>query len=154
MKSKDFAVETWLEPIVEKLTGEQIRFNFSDDTPEGVAVLTNYSDRAIKRYLHTGAIKAYGFTVLWTKAYSTDDDDLNLEANQFVDKFMDTVEALNYAGPEALPEFPDNCTVQRVEILQDQPALDGVNAQHGLARYRVAGRVIYFESYNGGPLNG
>lgn len=142
--TKDEAMLAYLKPIIKDLTSEPLTFNFSSSEPEGVALLTNYSDREIKTYIHGGAQKAYGFTVLWTKAYSTNSDDLNLEAMTFSNCFMQTLEDKNRKGE--WPQFPDGCTVQQVELLQDQPALDGINEQYGLARYRVNGRVLYFES--------
>lgn len=142
--TKDEAMLAYLKPVIKDLTGEPLTFNFSSSEPEGVALLTNYSDRAIKTYIHGGAQKAYGFTVIWTKAYSTDADDLNLEAMTFANGFMTALQEKNLK--KEWPAFPDNCTVQKVELLQDMPALDGINEQYGLARYRVNGRVLYFES--------
>ena len=65
--TKHEAVTEYFQPIIEQLTGEPLRFNFSSSDPEGVSLMTEYSDRKIKSYLHGGSEKAYGFAVVWVK---------------------------------------------------------------------------------------
>lgn len=142
--SKHDAITEYFKPIIEQLTGEPLRFNFSSTDPEGVSIMTNYSDRVVKRYLHGGAQKVYGFTVIWVKPYSTDNDDLNLDAMNFAQSFMDELEKRNRA--QDFPAFPDGCEVQRMDVLQNMPNLSGINEQMGLARYQVPGQILYFES--------
>ena len=43
------------------------------------------------------------------------------------------------------PEFPDNCQIKKMEVLQNMPNLAGVNPEAGLARYMIQCRLIYFE---------
>ncbi len=142
--NKHEAMMAYFKPIVEEITGEPLEFNFSSTAPEGVALMTEYSDRYVRRYVHGGGIKAYGFRIIWTKAYSTDHDDLNLEAMSFAQDFMDAIELKNKS--ENFPKFPENCSVQRIEVLQNMPNLAGINEAQSLARYQIPGQIIYFES--------
>lgn len=141
--TKHEAVTEYFKPIIEELTGEPLQFNFSASDPEGVSLMTEYSDRVIKSYLHGGSEKAYGFAVIWVKPYSTDADDLNLDAMNFVQSFMDELEARNRA--KDFPAFPASCDVHRIEVLQNMPGLAGINDQMNLARYQIHGRILYFE---------
>lgn len=142
--NKHEAMSAYFKPIVEQLTGEPLDFNFSDSAPEGVSLMTEYSDRVVKQYVHGGAVKAYGFRIVWTKAYSADHDDLNLEAMSFAQAFMDIIERKNKT--EDFPDFPDNCAVEKLEVLQNMPNLAGINEAQSLARYQIPGQIIYFES--------
>mgnify|MGYP000849362075 FL=1 len=144
MVNKHEAMTEYFKPIIEELTGEPLRFNFSSSDPEGVSLMTEYSDRKIKSYLHGGSEKAYGFAVIWVKPYSTDADDLNLDAMNFVQSFMDALEARNRA--KDFPAFPATCEIHRIEVLQNMPGLAGINDQMNLARYQMHGRILYFES--------
>lgn len=128
---------------IEELSTE-MNFNFSDDAQDSVAFLTDYADRVKKRYVRAGAVKEYGFTIIVTKSYSPYGDDVNLQAMTFAQDLMDWVEEKNRA--KQYPEFPDTCTIQKIEPLQNMPNLSGVNMEQLVARYMFQCRVTYYES--------
>ena len=142
--TKHDAMEAFFMPKVEELLGSMLKFNFSPESPDEVAFITNYSDKLRKKYVRVGAEKEYGFTIVIVKEYSSDADDLNLEAMNFAQAFMDWVDDQN--KKKNYPEFPDNCQIKEMETLQNMPNLAGINAEEGLARYMVQCRLIYFES--------
>ena len=43
------------------------------------------------------------------------------------------------------PDFGANCEIERIEVLQDMPNLASVNAEEGVARYMIQGRIVYKE---------
>ena len=43
------------------------------------------------------------------------------------------------------PAFPDNCKIEKMEVLQNMPNLAGVNTEAGLARYMVQCQITYKE---------
>lgn len=87
--------------------------------------------------------EGYGFTVEVVKEYSTSSDDLNLECMNFVQGFMDWLEEQN--NRKNYPDFGAGCEIETIELLQNMPNFAGINAQAGLARYMVQGRILYFD---------
>ena len=140
---KHHAMVEFFQPKIEELSTE-MNFNFSGETPDSVAFLTDYADQVKKRYIRSGAVKEYGFTIIVTKSYSSYDDDVNLEAMTFAQGLMDWVGEKN--RKKEYPEFPENCRVQKMETLQNMPNLAGVNMEQLTARYMFQCRVTYYES--------
>lgn len=140
--TKHDAMKEFFEPKVQELAGQMLGFNYSDEKPEHISFVTNYSDKVRKKYVRA-AEKEYGFTVIITKSYSTDGDDLNLRAMNFSQAFMDWVDEQDRKGN--YPEFPESCQIKKMENLQNMPNLAGINAKEGLARYMIQCRLIYFE---------
>ena len=141
--TKHDAMKAYFEPVVTELANTVLNYNFSPDSPDGIGFLTNYSDKVLKRYIRAGADKAYGFSILVTKEYSINNDDLNLEAMNFVQGLMDWVDRQN--RDKLFPDFGEKCTVKRIENLQNMPSLAEVNSEEGVARYMFQCRVVYFE---------
>lgn len=140
---KHHAMVEFFRPKLEEISTE-MNFNFSDDTPDSIAFLTDYADRIKKHYIRAGAVKEYGFTIIVTKAYSPYGDDVNLQAMTFAQELMDWVEQKNRT--KEYPDFPPNCTVQKIEPIQNMPNLAGVNMEQMTARYMFQCRVTYYES--------
>lgn len=140
--TKHDAVKAYFEPKVAELAGDVLNFNFSPESPDTFALVTEYSDRVVKRFITGKARKAYGFAVLINKNYSTSGDDLNLECMNFAQSFMDWV-----SGQDKKREYPvfEGCTVEKMEVLQNMPNLAGINAEAGTARYMVQCRITYIE---------
>lgn len=140
--TKHDAVKTYFEPKILELVKENIHFNFSPDSNDSVALITNYSDKVVKKFITRDVQKQYGFTILITKAYSSDDDDLNLEAMNFAQAFMDWIDEQN--EKKEFPDFGERCTVEKMENLQNMPNLSGVS-EEGTARYMMQARILYRE---------
>lgn len=141
--TKHDAMKAYFEPVVTELANTVLNYNFSPDSPEGIGFLSNYSDKILKKYVRIGAEKAYGFSILVTKEYSTNCDDLNLEAMNFVQRIMNWVDDQNQK--KHFPDFGDKCEIKRIENLQNMPNLAEVDPEDGVARYMFQCRVIYFE---------
>lgn len=141
--TKHEAVKEYFDEKVKELVGETMNFNFSDEKGPDIAFVTNYSGRVIKQYVRVGAEKEYGFSIIITAPYSTDEDDLNIVAMNFTQGFMDWIEEQD--KEKLYPEFPENCQIKKMEVLQNMPNLAGINAKEGLARYMVQSRIVYFE---------
>ena len=89
--TKHAVMKAYVEEKVAELVGNLVSFNFADDSPDGISFLTNYSGKIVKKYLRA-ADKEYGFSILVNWHYSTETDDLNLQAMNFVQNFMDWIE--------------------------------------------------------------
>lgn len=140
--TKHDAVKAYFEPKILELVKENIHFNFSPDSNDSVALITNYSDKVVKKFITRDVQKQYGFTILITKAYSSDDDDLNLEAMNFAQAFMDWIDEQN--EKKEFPDFGERCTVEKMENLQNMPNLSGISKE-GTARYMIQARILYRE---------
>lgn len=141
--TKHDAMMEYFEPKVTELIGDTMKFNFSPNSPDKITFITNYSDKVRRKYVRVGAEKEYGFTILISKLYSQDDDDLNLEAMNFAQAFMDWLESQGEA--KIFPDFGEKCQVKKMEVLQNMPNLAEVDMENGTARYMIQCRVVYFE---------
>lgn len=141
--TKHDAMKAYFEPVVVELVHTVLNYNFSSESPDAIGFLTNYSDKVLKRYIRVGADKAYGFTILVTKEYSTNCDDLNLEAMNFVQAIMDWVDEQNRT--KNFPDFGERCIIKKIENLQNMPNLAETNPEEGYARYMFQCRVVYYE---------
>lgn len=142
--SKHDAVKGYFEPVVEELAGNLLNFNFSPESADSISLITNYSDKVRKRYITGETQKEYGFSIVIVKAYSSNQDDLNLEAMNFAQAFMDWLDEQN--KKKIYPDFGENCVIEKMENLQNMPNLSGVNYEAGLARYMIQVRIVYTEN--------
>lgn len=140
--TKHDSMMKYFKPAVEKLAEKLLNFNFSPESEDTIGFVTNYSDRQIKKYFG-GAEKEYGFSIIVVKAYSTNDDDLNLEAMNFAQGFMYWLWQQN--KNKNYPDFGEKCQIKKMENLQNMPNLAGINHEEGLARYMLQCRVVYYE---------
>ena len=141
--TKHDAIKAYFEPKVSELAGDMLNFNFSPESEDSISLVTNYSDKVKKKYITGDVLKEYGFTIVIVKSYSSCQDDLNLEAMNFAQAFMDWLEIQDKKG--IYPEFPDGCQIKKMECLQNMPNLAGINAKEGLARYMIQCKITYFE---------
>lgn len=141
--TKHDAIKQYFEPKVEELAGNLLNFNFSPESEDSISLITNYSDKVRKKYITGDVEKEYGFTVIIVKSYSSGYDDLNLEAMNFAQSFMDWMDEQD--RNKDYPDFGGNCTVEKMECLQNMPNLSGVNQDGTMARYMIQARVIYKE---------
>lgn len=141
--TKHEAVKAYFEPKAEELAGTLLNFNFSPEARDNISLITNYSDKVRKKYITGNVQKEYGFSIIIVKAYSSEQDDLNLEAMNFAQAFMDWLDEQN--EKKEYPDFGENCTVERMENLQNMPNMSGVNCEAGLARYMIQAKIVYTE---------
>lgn len=141
--TKHDAVKLYFEPKVMELVGDILNFNFSPESPDSFSLVTDYADKIVKEYICGNEKKAYGFTIVIIKNYSTSGDDLNLECMNFAQGFMDWIEEQN--NQKIYPDFGEDCEIERMEVLHNMPNLAGVNAEAGLAKYMIQCRILYRE---------
>lgn len=141
--SKHDAMVAYVSPKVQELAGRLLNFNVSSDKVNDISFLTNYAAKIRKKYIRVGAEKEYGFTIVITKHFSDSTDDLNLEAMNFAQGFMDWVD--DQDRKKSYPDFGDNCQVKKIENLQNMPNLATVDWENMIAQYMLQCKVIYFE---------
>ena len=140
--TKHEVMQSYVNDKVEELVGKMVSFNFSDGSPQSISFLTNYAAKVVKQYVRA-ADKEYGFTILITWPFSTGTDDMNVEAMNFAQEFMDWIEEQNRNCN--YPDFGEKCTVKKIENMQNMPNLATVDWESGIAQYAIQCRVLYFE---------
>ena len=143
-KTKHDAVHEFFDAKIKEIAESTLSFNFSPEHTGSISLITNYSGKIRKKYIRIGAEKEYGFSIILVKPYSTDEDNLNLEAMNFAQSISDWVNQQNKM--KNYPEFPENCQIKKMETLQNMPNLAGINAKEKNARYMIQCRIIFFES--------
>lgn len=140
--TKHEAMIKYVEPKVKELIGKMVSFNFANDSPGSISFLTNYSGKVVKNYVRA-ADKQYGFSLLLTWPFSEETDDLNIEAMNFAQEFMEWIDQQN--REKNFPDFGEDCQVKKIENLQNMPNLANVNWKNMTAQYMIQCRVLYFE---------
>lgn len=141
--SKHRIIKDFFEPKVREISGIDLGFNYSPESNESISLVTNYADKVVRSFITGEQEKEYGFTFVITKMYSSDNDDLNLEAIEYADEFREWVDELNEA--KTFPDLGEGITVQSIEVLGNMPNLAGVNHEEGLAVYQIQVRILYRE---------
>lgn len=141
--SKHDAMVAYMSPKVEELAGRLLNFNVSPGEEGNISFLTNYSDKIRKKYIRVGFEKEYGFTIVITRTFSDGTDDLNLDAMNFAQEFMDWIDEQD--KKKNYPDFGDKCQIKKIENLQNMPNLASVDWENMIAQYMLQCRVIYFE---------
>ncbi len=141
--SKHDAMVAYMSPKVEELAGRLLNFNVSPGEEGNISFLTNYSDKIRKKYIRVGSEKEYGFTIVITRTFSDGTDDLNLDAMNFAQEFMDWIDEQD--KKKNYPDFGDKCQIKKIENLQNMPNLASVDWENMIAQYMLQCRVIYFE---------
>lgn len=144
--TKHDAMVSYMTPKVQELVGRLLNFNVSPGKEGNISFLTNYSDKLRKKYIRVGVEKEYGFTVLITRTFSEETDDLNLDAMNFSQGFMDWID--EQEKKKNYPDFGEKCQVKKIENLQNMPNLASVDWENMIAQYMLQCRVIYFEKHS------
>lgn len=132
----------YVKDKVRELCNSILTFNYADGEAHSVSFLTNYSGRIVKKYIRA-ADKEYGFTILLTWHYSDELDDMNMQAMNLGQQFMEWIEGQN--REKNFPDFGSNCQVKKIENLQNMPNLATVDWENKVAQYQIPCRVLYFE---------
>lgn len=140
--TKHEIMKSYVEAKVIEMSNQLLSFNFANDSMYGISFLTNYSDKIVKRYVRA-ADKEYGFTILITWHFSSETDDLNLQAMNLAQEFMDWIDSQN--REKNFPDFGEKCQVKKIENLQNMPNLAAVDWENMKAQYMIQCRVLYFE---------
>lgn len=118
-------------------------FNKIQDMVDSTSVNTVYTDYAVQEYTCGNADREFVFAIKQMKTYdSSGTSGINRQSIAEVQDFMDWIDEQN--AKKNFPKFPDNCTVYKIENLQNMPELAGTDDQ-GTAEYMFQCRVRYEE---------
>lgn len=121
-------------------------FNKTQEYAETTSVNTVYSDYAVQEYTCGNSDREFIFAIKQMKTYdASGTSGINRQSIADVQAFMDWIDEQN--ANKNFPEFPENCTVYKIENLQNMPELSGTNDQ-GNAEYMFQCRICYTERRN------
>ena len=141
--TKHEAVKEYFQIKVIELAEQNIQFNFSPENVDSISIITRYAGQEVRKFITGDTEKEYGFAIKITKPYSTDLDEVNIEAMNFAQAFMDWLEEQN--RNKIFPDFGESCKVELIENLQNMPNIAWIDSEAGVAQYMVQGRILYIE---------
>lgn len=129
-------------------------FNFADIKDNNKQLVTVANEKALdKPYIDGSVLKQYTFTIMDYKSVAYNAivklqgyTDENISDMMDVQSIIDWIAEQNNAY--SFPDFGDECTVESIEALTDNPSLNGVDtsAQPALAKYSITIRVQYLDN--------
>lgn len=141
ISGKTKAVREWLATC--PFLGDYLKLNAAELKDGELAVDTVYNDAEIRRFINGTSERAYTFSVVFVRDWSSGFDSVNDEAMEYGEKLADWLGNQFAAGN--LPAF-ENCTIENIEPLQNVPGLAAAYQEEQLARYMMQARITYRES--------
>lgn len=128
-----------IQDFVKDMIG-QAGFNYSPEEKNALAVMPEPKERVIKQWIRSSR-REYGFNIIQVLPYSTENDSLNMKAMQMMQMIYDRI--TDCEKKHIYPDLPDGSSAKKWELQQNMPQLEGVNIEHGLARYQIGVKLIY-----------
>lgn len=139
MNNKHKAVMEFLSQYPE--LSSILYFNSVQEENNHTSVNTIVSDTWATKYLR-GGIKNYDFSMILMRPYNTGTSDDNINEMFNIQKFMDWIDEQNKI--KNFPIFEDG-KVLKIQNLQNEPNLAGVNQAGNLAKYMFQIRIEYYK---------
>ena len=131
-------------------------FNFGEAKSDNKQIVTIANDTRVNTPFIDGSVrKRYTFTILDYKSVAykaiprregASDENMEnaFEAQQVIDWITEQAELRNY------PNFGDNCVIDKMEAVTDQPNMSGVDRAMtpALAKYSISIRIDYIDYSN------
>lgn len=126
-------------------------FNFGESLADNKQIITVATDTSTQKPFVDGSVsKRFVFTVIDYKAVANRplidaDTDENLEEMLDVQSILEWV---NEQGESrTFPDFGEDCVIDRMEAVTDQPNLNGVDRSStpALAKYSISIRIEYID---------
>lgn len=116
-------------------------FAFSQNLNGSAVLVPMAKERIVKEYLDGSSIRNYDFSLVLYKPANAEvpNSTENVDIMVDVEKVMGWVDEQN--KNRNFPIFPDGCTVQKVENLQNMPTIAGMDETG--AKFMFACKVIY-----------
>lgn len=118
-------------------------FNFSPSEDGDTTIAPIVSDNAIKTYIDGTEVKQYDFSIIQYRQFNseTPNDSENATIIFDTEQLMAWIKEQN--AERNYPEFPDNCEITQIKVLQDMPQASGINEMN--AQYMFSVRIKYIE---------
>lgn len=116
-------------------------FNTVVESPDNTSMLTD-SDNVLQKYIDGSKDREYLFSVAMVKEYDTGTSDINMQALNETQSFIEWVQSNNENN--VFPDFGEKCGIDEVEVLTEVPNL-AIDPEKNVARYLISMRIPYTE---------
>lgn len=117
-------------------------FNTVTNAPGDMSMLTDSDNKIPPQYIDGSWDKEYIFAVAMVKQYDTGTSDINMEALEETENFIEWVKENNKL--EIFPDFGELCNISGMEVVDEVPQL-AVDGEQNIARYTVSMKINYTE---------
>lgn len=138
---KTEAVRAWLKGCPE--LGDYLKLNAVELTAGDKAVNTVYNDQEVREFIDGSRERLYTFAVVLVADFSSGFDAVNTTANELGARILDWVDAQHALGND--PDFGQNCSIRKIESVQNVPGLAAAYQEEQLARYMFQAQITYWE---------
>lgn len=137
MKTKAKEVKAWALtcPAINELKTNAIVNDMGDS-----AIFFNTQGKAVVTYIDGSEVRDLLFSLQYVLPWSEDGDDINDEALNSVNGWLEWV---SEQYPHNVPDFGEECTIISIEPQQNMSEL--VQVDQGTTRYSVAASIRYLE---------
>lgn len=149
---KNQAVIDWLTQCP-AISTNPLFFNFINAKDDNKQIITLSNDKSIQRpYIDGSVLKRYTFSLIDFKT-STTNAIVKMAGyvNENVDEMLQVQDIIDWINEQAdnanYPDFGENCIIENLETLTDNPNLNGIDTSvtPALARYSVTIRITYLD---------
>lgn len=134
------AMIEWLTENYTALNG-YIYFNAVTTEEGNVSLNPVASTRSLRHYVNSSRRAEFKFSISLTLQYDSGTSDINVDAAEEVDRFMNWFEAENNAGH--YPNFGDDVTILYMRVQDNTVTPRAVNGEENLAEYPFTCAVGY-----------
>lgn len=129
-------------------------FNFINAKPDNKQLITVGNDKNMNRpYINGSILKRYTFTVIDFKSITYQAIvGLSGHDNENVEEYMDIQAIINWVDEQSdarnYPNFGDECDIESMTVLTDNPVLNGTDTQvkPALAKYSFSIQIEYIDN--------
>lgn len=117
-------------------------FNFSG-TEDGDTAIATSGDMLLEDYISGNQLRRYAFDLIrYLPATFAENDTGNVDMMEDIDSIVRWVQEQNDAGN--FPQFPDGCTVESIEVLDDRTGYVAATDQN-MAKYMIPFAIEYMQ---------
>lgn len=137
---KTQAVKEWAEEWP-PLSG-YLKLNAVELVPGEFTINTVYNDAYVREFIGGKKERIYTFALVFVTNWSSGFDEVNKEAEELGEMWLDWVEAQYAAGN--LPDFGD-ASIRKIQSVQNIPGLSAVYDETMTAKYMFQAAITYWE---------
>jgi len=133
-------------------------FNFINAKPDNKQIITSGNDRNIQKpYIDGSVLKRYTFTIIdfrsvTYQAIVKSSEALTPPVNENVEEYVDIQNIIDWVDEQEdarnYPDFGNNCQIEEMKVLTDNPVLNGTDTQvkPALAKYSFSIQIDYIDN--------
>lgn len=153
MVNKEQAIINFLRECP-AIANNPLFFNFINAKPDNKQLLTVGNDKSVNRpYINGSVLKRYTFTIIDFKSVTYQAIvGLSGHDNENVEEYIDIQAIIDWVDEQAdarnYPVFGNECEIEDMKVLTDNPVLNGTDTQvkPALAKYSFSIQIEYIDN--------